>query len=75
MEDDAYPSSYIYDWIEAGVEIEDNGVRTTDAKYRELIDLTIKHITKENLDNFKNFGIISGTTEHRIEQFKSYLGL
>jgi hypothetical protein len=24
MEDDAYPSSYIYDWVEAGVEIEDN---------------------------------------------------
>ena len=75
-----YASMFIkeYDYVfyvsPIGVEIEDNGVRTTDAEYRELIDLTIKHITKENLDNFKNFGIISGTTEHRIEQIKSYLG-
>ena len=86
IEDDAkeefinYASVFIpdYDYIfyvsPIGVEIEDNGVRTTDAEYRELIDLTIKHITKDNLDNFKNFGIISGTTEHRIEQIKSYLG-
>ena len=27
-----------------------------------------------NLFNMKNFGIISGTTEQRIEQIKGYLG-
>jgi hypothetical protein len=37
--------------------------------------MTIKHIAKENLDNFKSLGIISGTTEHRIEQVKFHLNL
>ena len=36
---------------------------------------TIKYVIKDNLPNIKNFGIISGTTEQRIEQIKSYLGL
>jgi GTPase SAR1 family protein len=76
-----YASMFIkeYDYIfyvsPIGVEIEDNGVRETDAGYREWIDLTIKHIVKDNLDNFKNFGIISGTTEERIKQIKSYLSM
>jgi hypothetical protein len=75
-----YASMFIkeYDYVfyvsPFGVEIEDNGVRETNAEYRDLIDLTIKHIVKENLDNFKNLGIISGTTEHRIEQVKFHLG-
>ena len=75
-----YASMFIkeYDYVfyvsPIGVEIEDNGVRETNAEYRELIDLTIKHIVKDNLDNFKNFGIISGTTEQRIGQVKHYLG-
>jgi hypothetical protein len=75
-----YASMFIkeYDYIfyvsPIGVEIEDNGVRETNAEYRELIDMTIKHIAKDNLDNFKSFGIISGTTEQRIEQVKFYLG-
>ena len=66
---------YIFYVSPIGVEIEDNGVRETNSEYRNLIDLTIKHIAKDNLDNFKNFGIISGTTEQRIEQVKHYLGL
>jgi hypothetical protein len=75
-----YASMFIkeYDYVfyvsPIGVEIEDNGVRETNAEYRDLIDMTIKHITKDNLDNFKNFGIISGTTEQRIGQVKHYLG-
>ena len=43
-----------------------------------LMQMEIENLTdiaKENLDNFKNFGIISGTTEQRIEQVKFYLGL
>ena len=53
-----YASQFIkdYDYIfyvsPIGVEIEDNGVRETNAEYRELIDMTIKHIAKDNLDNF-----------------------
>jgi len=76
--DYAAPFIWEYDYIfyvsPIGVQIEDNGVRTTDANYRELIDNTIKYFIKENLHNMKSFGIISGTTEHRIEQIKSYLG-
>ena len=75
-----YASQFIkdYDYIfyvsPGGVQIEDNGVRTTDAGYRDWIDSTIKHFIKENLYNMKSFGIISGTTEQRIEQIKGYLG-
>ena len=76
-----YASAFIpeYDYIfyvsPVGVQIEDNGVRTTDADYRNRIDLTIKHACKEALPYITNFGIISGTTEQRIEQVKYYLGL
>ena len=76
-----YASVFIpeYDYIfyvsPIGVQIENNGVRETDADYRNLIDLTIKHSCKEALPYITNFGIISGTTEQRIEQVKFYLGL
>jgi len=50
-----------------GVEIEDNGVRETDMKYRTAIDKKIKSIT----DCFRrNTVTISGTTEERIKQVK-----
>ena len=74
----AAPFIWDYDYIfyvsPIGVQIEDNGVRTTDVDYRDFIDLTIKSTIKTNLNNIKSFGIISGTTEQRIEQIKSYLG-
>ena len=78
---DDYASRFIeeYDWIfyvsPAGVDIEDNNVRTTDADYRDRIDQMIKYLYSANLSNIKNFGIISGTTETRIELIKSYLNL
>jgi GTPase SAR1 family protein len=54
-----------------GVEIEDNGVRTTDAKYREQIDFTIK----EMLVSFPPSKLIkiSGSTEERINTIISQL--
>jgi hypothetical protein len=58
-----------------GVQIEDNGVRETNAAYRDLIDLTIKHAIKEALPYITNFSIISGTTEERIKQVKFSLEL
>jgi len=74
----AAPLIWEYDYIfyvsPVGVEIEDNGVRETDADYRKLIDISIKNTITENLNNIQNFGIISGTTEERIKQIKSYLG-
>jgi nicotinamide riboside kinase len=47
-----------------GVEIEDNGVRATDAKYREQIDFVIRDM----LDEYKPKKLITveGTTEQRI---------
>ena len=71
-----YASQFVkeYDYIfyvsPIGVQIEDNGVRTTNADYRELIDINIKHLINDNLYNIKHFGIISGTTEERIKQIK-----
>ena len=78
---DEYASRFIeeYDWIfyvsPAGVPIEDNNVRTTDSEYRDRIDQMIKYIYSSRLSNIRNFGIISGSTETRIELIKSYLGL
>ena len=76
-----YASRFIeeYDWIfyvsPAGVEIEDNNVRTTDSNYRDQIDSMIKYLCSAKLNNINNFGIISGTTEDRLRQIKSYLNL
>ena len=51
-----------------GVEIEDNGIRETDVKYRMAIDREIKSIVQM----FRGNAItIKGTTEERIEQVKN----
>jgi deoxyadenosine/deoxycytidine kinase len=47
-----------------GVEVEDNGVRTTDLAYRDQIDATIKNLLKEYEPN--HLVVIKGTTEERI---------
>lgn len=76
-----YASKFIeeYDWIfyvsPSGVPIEDNNVRTTDINYRHQIDQMIRYLCASNLDKFNNYGIISGSTEDRLKQIKSYLNL
>ena len=66
---------YIFYVSPEGVEIEDNGVRETDAQYRRNIDLMIsKLITKYN-HRIKNFTTISGTTEERIHQILNVIDL
>jgi len=76
-----YASNFIkeYDWIfyvsPVGVPIEDNNVRTIDSNYRELINNMIYYLCSEYKHNIQNFGIISGSTEDRIKQIKSYLSL
>ena len=54
-----------------GVEIEDNGVRTVDAEYRNKIDTTIS----EMLNNFppKKLITVKGSTEERINIIISQL--
>ena len=54
-----------------GVEIEDNGVRTTDAEYRTNIDITIQEMLLEYPP--KKLINISGSTEERINTIISQL--
>jgi nicotinamide riboside kinase len=54
-----------------GVAIEDNGVRTTDADYRNKIDLTIQEMLKEYPPN--KLIKIKGSTEERINTIISQL--
>ena len=51
-----------------GVEIEDNGVRETNAEYRTAVDEKIKQIVKMYRSNTIT---IKGTVEERIEQVKN----
>ena len=55
-----------------GVEIEDNGIRETDEKYRVYIDDKIKEIISEYRDQCIIIDI-SGTTEDRVNRIKSVL--
>jgi GTPase SAR1 family protein len=66
---------YIFYVSPEGVDMEDNGVRETDLEYRELIDFIIQNIIKRYKYKFKNYTIISGSTEERIAQVKSALSL
>jgi len=66
---------YIFYVSPEGVEIEDNGIRETDANYREEIDIIIRHILSQQKHRIKNYGILEGPTEQRIEQMKFQLGL
>jgi len=58
-----------------GIEVEDNGVRTTDTEYRNLIDETIQDILIKNHSKIKNMHKISGTTEERIQTIKEVISL
>ena len=53
-----------------GVNIEDNGVRETNVKYRKEIDQTIQHYLNKYGYRIKNVTLISGPTEERIERVK-----
>jgi len=61
-----------YDYIiyvsPEGVEIEDNGTRTTDSKYREVIDIVIQQLLKEYIPN--KLIEVKGTTKERIKIIK-----
>ena len=57
---------YIFYVSPEGVEIEDNGVRETNADYREEIDITIRHILSQQKHRIKNYHEISGSTDERV---------
>ena len=58
---------YIFYVSPEGVEIEDNGVRETNAKYRDLIDFTIQMFLNRYKHRIKNLVEIKGTTEERVK--------
>jgi GTPase SAR1 family protein len=66
---------YIFYVSPDGVEIEDNGVRATDAEYRDLIDFTIKNFIKTYQHRIKNLHKISGSTNERIKQIMEFISL
>ena len=66
---------YIFYVSPEGVDIEDNGVRETDAEYRDTIDTIIRFILGQQKHRIKNYGILEGPTEERIKQLKFQLGL
>jgi translation initiation factor 2 alpha subunit (eIF-2alpha) len=72
--DAAYKLVGEYDYIfyvsPEGVEMEDNGVRETDLKYRENIDNIIKLLLYRSNHKIKNLVELKGTTEERIGKIK-----
>jgi hypothetical protein len=50
--------------------LEDNGVRTTDEKYRKNIDEIIKLLLYRSNHKIKNLIELSGTTDERIVKIK-----
>jgi nicotinamide riboside kinase len=59
---------YIFYVSPEGVEIEDNGIRETDAEYRNEIDIIIRHILSQQKHRIKNYDVIEGSTEERVHQ-------
>jgi len=59
---------YIFYISPEGIPIENNSIRETDPKYRNLIDLLIKNLIIKYNHKIKNFHEIYGTTNMRIEQ-------
>ena len=64
---------YIFYISPEGVEIEDNGVRTTDAKYRDEVDFEIQSILRKYPHKIKNFTTLTGSVEERIQKVKQTL--
>jgi len=66
---------YIFYVSPEGVELEDNGVRTIDAKYRNEVDKEIQNLILRHRPKLRNYAILSGTTEERIEKIKQVMSL
>jgi nicotinamide riboside kinase len=66
---------YIFYVSPEGVPLEDNGVRTIDAKYRNEVDKEIQKLILKHKPKFKSYHELSGTTEERIEKIKQVMFL
>jgi GTPase SAR1 family protein len=65
--------NYIFYVSPEGVDIEDNGVRTIDPKYRMEIDGNIRRLLDKYPHKFTRLHYISGTTKERIQQIKQVI--
>ena len=65
---------YIFYVSPKGVNIENNGVRETDAEYRDQIDNTIKQLLKKYKKNIKNLIKLEGSTEKRVKKVINEIG-
>lgn len=66
---------YIFYISPDGVDIEDNGVRETDAEYRDLIDFIIRHFIDTHNGKLQNCRQIKGSTDERIKQILETISL
>ena len=66
---------YIFYVSPEGVEIEDNGIRETNADYRNKIDEEIQILITKYRHRIKNLVEISGSTEERIKLIKQAISL
>ena len=66
---------YIFYVSPEGVEIEDNGIRETDANYRIAIDRSINTLLTKYSHRIKNLHTLSGSTEERIKLLKQAISL
>ena len=69
---------YIFYVSPEGVELEDNGVRVVDSKYRMELDQTIKKLLEQHKFKFNTitgYAELSGTTEERIQKIKQVMSL
>ena len=62
---------YVFYVSPKGIEIEDNGIRETDAEYRKEIDQAISSVILKYRHKIKNLIEISGSTEERISKIIS----
>ena len=61
---------YVFYISPEGVEIEDNGVRTTDSKYRENIDNEIKNLLSRYGHVNQRIVSLTGSVEERVRRVK-----
>ena len=66
---------YIFYVSPEGVEIEDNGIRETNADYRNKIDIEIQMLINKYRHRIKNLVEIKGSTNNRIENMRGVLSL
>lgn len=66
---------YIFYISPDGVDIEDNGVRTTDAEYRRLLDNKIRDVIFTHMNRITKYVELSGSVEERVRKVRQVVGI